>query len=68
MTFSRRSALQATIAAAALQADALSSHAGTMRTAGAAPWWSGAVLYEIYIRSFQDSNGDGIGDLKGPRC
>ncbi len=29
------------------------------------PWWYGCVLYEIYIRSFYDSNGDGIGDLRG---
>ncbi|MEZ5244511.1 MAG: alpha-amylase family glycosyl hydrolase [Acidimicrobiales bacterium] len=28
-------------------------------------WWDGAVGYEIYIRSFADSNGDGIGDLAG---
>ena len=28
-------------------------------------WWHGAVIYEIYIRSFFDSNGDGIGDLRG---
>src|ERR1035438_8560980 len=26
-------------------------------------WWKNAVIYEIYPRSFQDSNGDGIGDL-----
>ena len=31
----------------------------------AEPWWKHAVIYEIYPRSFQDSNGDGIGDLKG---
>ena len=28
-------------------------------------WWRGAVIYQIYPRSFQDSNADGIGDLRG---
>jgi len=32
------------------------------------PWWRSAVIYQIYPRSFADSNGDGIGDLGGVRA
>jgi alpha-glucosidase len=32
------------------------------------PWWRGAVIYQVYIRSFHDSNGDGQGDLEGVRA
>lgn len=29
------------------------------------PWWNDSVFYEIFVRSFKDSNGDGIGDING---
>ena len=38
---------------------------GDPYVAGDPDWWKGAVIYQIYVRSYQDSNNDGIGDLPG---
>ena len=32
---------------------------------GQAPWWDDAVFYEVFVRSYRDSDGDGNGDLQG---
>ena len=54
---------------AAGSSSGIHTSAGAQTSAGAhgndGPWWKHAVIYEIYPRSFQDSNGDGVGDLNG---
>ena len=49
----------------ALMLAALVPFTAAAKTPAKAPWWSHAVIYEIYPRSFQDSDGDGVGDLNG---
>jgi alpha-glucosidase len=46
-------------------ATALADTACATTTAPPLAWWRGAVIYQIYPRSFRDTNGDGIGDLAG---
>jgi glycosidase len=56
----RARALSFALAAAALFFAALLTCGGEKPS-----WWQDAVFYEVFVRSFQDSNGDGIGDLNG---
>ena len=49
----------------AMTAEAQQMLAPVAAPQAAADWWRGAVVYQIYPRSFADSNGDGIGDLQG---
>ncbi|MEV7376457.1 glycoside hydrolase family 13 protein [Streptomyces sp. NPDC090301] len=47
----------------------LAAHAGrSPRAHAATPWWRDAVIYQVYVRSFLDSTGDGVGDLAGVRA
>ena len=39
--------------------------AASASSTATAPWWRGRIFYEVFVRSFADSNDDGIGDLRG---
>ena len=54
----------ATLTATA-QTTTATSESKTCASSSERDWWKNAIIYEIYPRSFQDSNGDGIGDLNG---
>jgi alpha-glucosidase len=41
---------------------------GTQESAASGGWWRDAVVYQVYVRSFADANGDGVGDLAGVRA
>ncbi len=57
--------LVALLAGACLAASMAVAQASSGRADGSHPWWQHAVFYEIYPRSFADSNNDGVGDLRG---
>jgi alpha-amylase len=58
-------AAPAVAASLAAASTASSSPTAGGAPASAAPWFEGAVFYEVFVRSFKDSDGDGVGDLNG---
>ena len=47
------------------RSDALTPASVATQVAQGADWWRGAVIYQVYLRSFADTDGNGIGDLPG---
>ena len=53
------------VAIAALESSPVDPILGLPEGTDGYPWWNDSVFYEIFVRSFYDSNGDGIGDING---
>jgi glycosidase len=64
-TVTTTTAAPATTSIAPSTTSAAAATTTTIAPEPAAPWWEGRVFYEVFVRSFQDSDGDGIGDLRG---
>ena len=61
----RRSGFRRAVCAFALGSSSLTFFSAGNAIAQARPWWRDAVCYEVFVRSFYDSDGNGIGDLRG---
>jgi alpha-glucosidase len=57
--------LSSALSVQAIPSGSVSQEGGAQEAGNDQAWWKHAVIYEIYPRSFADSNGDGIGDLSG---